>query len=57
MPRNFKNEYEWEKQKYTKICLKLDKEIAEKLKLKVKENNTNVSAILKEFINDYINNN
>ena len=42
MSRNIKKEYEWSKQKYTRILGDIDKQLAEELKNKLKEENKSI---------------
>lgn len=35
MPRNYKNETEWEKEKYKRLVAKIDKDLAEEFLIKI----------------------
>lgn len=54
MSRNIKKEYEWSKKKYTRILGDIDKELAEKLKLKLAEENKSIANWITECAKKYI---
>lgn len=56
MSRNTKKEYEWSKQKYTRILGDIDKELGDKLKEKLKEKNKSIASWITENAEEYLNN-
>lgn len=44
MSRNYENEKKWLKEKYSRIDARIDKELGNQLKAKLKENNISVSS-------------
>ena len=55
MSRNIKKEYEWSKQKYTRILGDIDKQLAEDLKNKLKEENKSIASWSTECAKEYLN--
>lgn len=53
--RNYKNEAQWKKKKYTRILADIDKELGDKLKEKLKNNNKSISEWIKENAEKYLN--
>ena len=56
MSRNIKKEYEWSKQKYTRILGDIDKQLAEELKNKLKEENKSIASWITECAKEYLKN-
>ena len=54
MERNTKKEYEWSKQKYTRILGDIDKELGEKLKEKLKTENKSIASWITENAKKYL---
>lgn len=54
MSRNYEKEREWAKNKYSRVLGDIDKELAEKLKLKLKEENKSIASWLTECANKYL---
>ena len=54
MSRNIKKEYEWSKQKYTRILGDIDKQLAEDLKNKLKEENKSIASWITECAKEYL---
>lgn len=55
MSRNTKKEYEWSKQKYTRILGDIDKQLAEDLKSKLKKENKSIASWITECAKEYLN--
>lgn len=55
MSRNIKKEYEWSKQKYTRILGDIDKQLAEDLKSKLKKENKSIASWITECAKEYLN--
>lgn len=55
MSRNIKKEYEWSKQKYTRILGDIDKQLAEDLKNKLNEENKSIASWIAECAKEYLN--
>lgn len=54
MSRNLKKEYEWSKNKYTRILGDIDKELAEKLKEQLKKENKSIASWITECAKKYL---
>lgn len=54
MERNTKKEYEWSKQKYTRILGDIDKNLGEKLKEKLKSENKSIASWITENAKKYL---
>ena len=54
MKRNTKKEYEWSKQKYTRILGDIDKELGEELKEKLKSENKSIASWITENAKKYL---
>lgn len=54
MERNTKKEYEWSKQKYTRILGDIDKELGEELKEKLKSENRSIASWITENAKKYL---
>ena len=54
MERNTKKEYEWSKQRYTRILGDLDKELGEELKEKLKSENKSIASWITENAKKYL---
>ena len=54
MSRNYKKEREWAKTKYTRILGDIDKELADKLKNKLKEENKSIASWITENAKKYL---
>nr|DAP17088.1 MAG TPA: Arc-like DNA binding domain protein [Caudoviricetes sp.] len=54
MNRNTKKEYEWSKQKYTRILGDIDKELGEELKEKLKNENKSIASWITECAKKYL---
>lgn len=54
MKRNVKKEYEWSKQKYTRILGDIDKELGDELKAKLKEQNVSIASWITENAKKYL---
>ena len=54
MERNTKKEYEWSKQKYTRILGDIDKDLGEKLKEKLKSENKSIASWITENAKKYL---
>lgn len=54
MSRNLKKEYEWSKNKYTRILGDIDKELAEKLKEQLKKENKSIASWITECAEKYL---
>ena len=57
MPRNYKSEAEWKKNKYTRILADVDRELGIELKQKLKENNKPITEWITENAKKYLENN
>ena len=55
MSRNIKKEYQWAKTKYTRILGDIDKELGEKLKKKLKEENKSIASWISDNAKKYLN--
>ena len=54
MERNTKKEYEWSKQRYTRILGDIDKELGEELKEKLKSENKSIASWITENAKKYL---
>lgn len=54
MGRNYRNESEWQKQKYTLVKAYIDKDQGEKLKAKLKKEGRTMADWIKECTADYL---
>lgn len=54
MERNTKKEYEWSKQRYTRILGDIDKELGEELKEKLKSENRSIASWITENAKKYL---
>lgn len=54
MPRNYKNESRWEKNKYTLIKGRIDKELGDALKEKLKSKNETVTNWIRTNAKNYV---
>lgn len=54
MSRNTKKEYEWSKQKYTRILGDIDKELGIELKAKLKQDGKSVASWITENAKKYL---
>lgn len=57
MSRDTKKEYEWAKQKYTRILGDIDKELGDKLKEKLKNEGKSVASWITDNAKKYLKNN
>ena len=55
MGRNYEKEALWAKNKYCRILVDVDKEIGTKFKEKIQDEGKTISEVLKEFIENYVN--
>lgn len=55
MSRNYQKENEWAKNKYTRILGDIDKDIGNKLKAKLKEENKSIAKWIEENAINYLN--
>lgn len=55
MGRNLKKEAEWARNKYERIYIQIDKELGKAFKDKIKSENKSVNAVIKEFVEKYVN--
>lgn len=55
MSRNYEKEREWAKKKYTRVLADIDKDLAEELKVKLKENNISIASWITENAKKYLN--
>ena len=55
MSRNYEKEKNWAKNKYTRILADIDKELAEELKDKLKENNISIASWITTNAKKYLN--
>lgn len=55
MGRNYEKEALWAKNKYTRILVDIDKELGNKFKGKVQEEGKTITEVLREFIENYVN--
>lgn len=53
--RNYQNEYEWKKKKYTEIRANIEKDLGNKLKEKLKEEKRTIAGWIMENARKYIN--
>ena len=54
MSRNYEKEREWSKNKYVRILGDIDKDLAEKLKAKLKEENKSIASWISENAKKYL---
>ena len=54
MARNYKNEAKWAKEKYERIEIKIDKEVGQEFKRKLKENKLTIKEFFENRIKNYI---
>ena len=54
MSRNYEKEREWSKNKYVRILGDIDKNLAEKLKSKLKEENKSIASWITENAKKYL---
>lgn len=52
--RNYVNEGKWQKEKYCRLYIYLDKELGEKLKTKLKKENKPINQWVKENAENYL---
>lgn len=52
--RNYKNEAEWAKEKYDTIHIKIDKELGQKFKERLKYHNIGITEFFKDRIKNFI---
>ncbi len=54
MARNYKKENEWAKTKYTRILADIDKDLGNKLKSKLKDENKSIAKWITENAKSYL---
>lgn len=54
MPRNYKKEYSWEKNKYYFIRVRIPSEMGEELTKKLAQDNKTMSELVREAVEKYL---
>lgn len=54
MNRNYKKEKEWQKEKYSRIDIYIDKDLGNKFRTKLKEDNETLTGWVRKKIEEYI---
>lgn len=52
--RNYKSENEWQKNKYDTIRAKIDKELGQKLRAKIRQENKTIASWIRENAKKYL---